>query len=82
MKKREHAIPEPNRSAAEIEFVLRNSKRRGGPELLRDLARADKAKAPPKEEKSPPKEEKAPRKKAGRRGRQAEAETEPRKSWL
>jgi len=67
MTKREHAMPEPNRSAAEIEFVLRHAKRKRGPELLRDLART---------------EENAPPNTIRRRAWPAEAGTEFRKRWL
>lgn len=41
MTDRNETMPEPNRSEAEIAFVLRNAKRRTGPAVLRDLARAD-----------------------------------------
>jgi hypothetical protein len=39
MTDRKEAMPEPNRSEAELAFVLRNAKRRTGPAVLRDLAR-------------------------------------------
>lgn len=68
MNKREHAMPEPIRSATEVDFVLRDAKRRRGPELLRGMARADEAKAPPR--------------KTRRRAKQADAADEPRKTWL
>jgi len=42
MQKRDHAMPEPTRSAAEIEFVLRHAGRKTGPAMLRDLARAER----------------------------------------
>jgi hypothetical protein len=34
-------MPEPTRSASEIEFLLRNAQRRSGPAMLRDMARAE-----------------------------------------
>lgn len=37
-----HHMPPPNRSASEIEFVLRGAKWRRGHEVLRDLARAER----------------------------------------
>jgi hypothetical protein len=36
----ERDMPEANRSASEIDFVLRRAKWRQGPEVTRDLARA------------------------------------------
>ncbi len=41
MAKSEHQMPQPNRSSSEIDFVLRRAKRRHGPSVLRDLARAE-----------------------------------------
>ena len=41
MQKRDHEVPEPTRSAAEIEFLLRHAGRKTGPAMLRDLARAE-----------------------------------------
>lgn len=41
MEKRDHDMPEANRTPSEIEFVLRNAKRKTGPEVLRDIARAE-----------------------------------------
>ena len=34
-------MPTQNRSASEIDFVLRSAKWRKGPEVLRDMARAE-----------------------------------------
>jgi hypothetical protein len=34
-------MPIQNRSASEIDFVLRHAKHRRGPDVLRDLARAE-----------------------------------------
>ena len=70
MIKRDLAMPKPNRSAAEIDFVLRNAKRERGPELLRDLARAGEDKAPP----PPPK--------TRRRAKRTGAAPKSRKTWL
>ena len=70
MDKSKLALPKPNRSAAEVEFVLRNAKRKRGPELLRDLARAGKEKAPP------------PLPKTRRRAKRAAAAPKSRKTWL
>lgn len=44
MRKPDDEMPEPNRSLSEIEFVLRHAKKRSGPEMLRDVARAEEEK--------------------------------------
>lgn len=41
MNKPAHEMPEPNRSPSEIDFVLRNAKKKSGPDMLRDIARAE-----------------------------------------
>jgi len=46
-------MPTQNRSASEIDFVLRQAKHRSGPEVLRDLARADSEAQPAQAEKKP-----------------------------
>ncbi len=40
MAKPQSKQPAATRSPSEIEFVLRNTKRKSGPEVLRDIARA------------------------------------------
>jgi hypothetical protein len=49
MQKRDHEMPEPTRSAAEIEFLLRHAGRKTGPAMLRDLAGREPAEAGPGE---------------------------------
>ena len=46
MQKRDHEMPEPTRSAAEIEFLLRHAGRKTGPAMLRDIARAEREPPP------------------------------------
>ena len=46
-------MPTQNRSASEIDFVLRQAKHRRGPEVLRDLARADSEPQPAQTAKKP-----------------------------
>jgi hypothetical protein len=46
-------MPTQNRSASEIDFVLRQAKHRRGPEVLRDLARADTEPQPAPTEREP-----------------------------
>lgn len=53
MQKRDHEMPEPTRSASEIEFVLRHAGRKSGPTLLRDMARAESEPQPAPEERKP-----------------------------
>ena len=60
MQKRDHEMPEPTRSAAEIEFLLRHAGRKTGPAMLRDLARAESEPKPAPEK---------PRRVAGRPGK-------------
>jgi hypothetical protein len=43
MANTERDMPAANRSASEIDFVLRRAKWRRGPEVTRDLARAKRA---------------------------------------
>lgn len=49
MANTEHDMPAANRADSEIDFVLRRAKWRSGPDVLRDLARAqaDDAEAGP-----------------------------------
>jgi len=42
MANTERELPAANRSASEIDFVLRRAKWRHGPEVTRDLARAQR----------------------------------------
>jgi hypothetical protein len=46
-------MPTQNRSASEIDFVLRHAKHRRGPDVLRDLARAENEPPPARPEKKP-----------------------------
>ena len=46
-------MPTQNRSASEIDFVLRRAKHRRGPEVLRDLARAESESQPARPETKP-----------------------------
>jgi hypothetical protein len=53
MQKRDHEMPEPTRSASEIEFVLRHAGRKTGPAMLRDMARAESEPPPARTEEKP-----------------------------
>jgi hypothetical protein len=50
-------MPTQNRSTSEIDFVLRHARQRKGPDVLRDMARAEREpEAAPRETKSPARE--------------------------